>query len=83
MAQVKCLARPGCSLKDRKAVSSPAQFLGKILMPFPASAAVVEAERFRAEDRIGRQGNCLAPDVVSILRDQIEDPARRSGGLWE
>jgi hypothetical protein len=42
---------PGLAFKDRKSVISLAEFPDKILMPFPDAAAVVEAERFGAEDR--------------------------------
>ena len=62
VAEVECFARSGASLKDRKAVAFPAQFLGKIAMPFPAAAPVVETERFCTENRVGRQGDGLTPD---------------------
>src|SRR5208283_920343 len=81
VAEIKCFARPGSALKDRKTVNSLAEFPDKILMPLPAAAAVVEADRFRTEDRVRGQSDGVATDVVSTLLDQMEIPARRSGGL--
>ena len=54
VAEVECFARPGFAFKDGKPVISFAEFPGKILMPFPDAVAVVEAERFLAEDRFWR-----------------------------
>ncbi len=50
-------------------------------MPFPAATAVVQAERFRAEDCAVRQSDCLTLDVVTILSDQIKSSAFLWRGL--
>src|SRR6266403_3968240 len=70
MAKIECFACAGFAFKDGKAVHFTAEFLDKTLMPFRAAAAVVKAERFRAEHRFGRQSNSLTVDVVPVLLDQ-------------
>ena len=79
VAEVKCFTRPRSVFKDRKAMNSLAELFDIILMPFPAAAAVVETERFPAEDRGGRQCDGVTANVGSVLLDKVKNPARRRG----
>src|ERR1035441_4632294 len=81
VAKIECFARSRTSFKDRKAINSLLEFPDKILMPFCATAAVMEAERFIVEDRFGRQRDGVAVDAGSILLDQVKLPTGRSGGF--